>query len=206
MTVALKLDKEWTADEFVTTDQYEFGPLWRYELVDGRVIGHAAPSPDHAAIIAGLSMCLGRLLAGRPNGCRPEVGSAATSRSEQRITARIPDVTIRCGDHPVVFFEVVSPSEIRDWRGRDRKRQHLQAVHGVREIFELFQDDYAVHAYRSAAEPDPGGAQTWTFEAIGGPDSVLRIDILGLELPLAEIYAFADVPEQDGQDLSNASE
>jgi len=59
-----------------------------------------------------------------------------------------------------VSFEVVSPSEIRDWRGRDLKRQHLQAVEGMREIVELFQEDYAVHVYRLSAQ------ETWIFQAL----------------------------------------
>src|SRR5689334_20551660 len=128
MATALALDRQWTAEAFLAADQSAFGPLWRYELVGGAVIGHAAPSPEHAAITAGLVGVLARELAGRPDGCRPEVGSGAVPRSEQRNTARIPDVTIRCGERPRVVFEVVSPSEIRDWRGWDRKRRDLQAV------------------------------------------------------------------------------
>jgi Uma2 family endonuclease len=193
MTVARRLDKEWTADEFIITDQHEFGPLWRYELVDGHIVGHAAPHPDHGAIAAGVIGCLVRLLAGHPGRCRPEVGSAATPRSQPRNTARIPDVTIRCGEHPVVLFEVISPSEIRDWRGRDRKRADLQAVEGVKEIVELYQDDYAAHIYRNLSDP----AASWTFEAVGGREAVLRITSLGLELPMAEIYAFTDLPEAE---------
>lgn len=194
MTIALRLGRQWTADEFVATDQSEFGPLWRYELIDGRIVGHAAPSPEHAAIVAGLTGVLARLLAGRPDDCRPEIGSAATPRTEQRNTARIPDVIIRCGEHPRVAFEVVSPSEIRDWRGRDLKRQHLQTVHGLVEIVELFQDDHAAHVYRLVSLPTEPSQQSWVFEALGGPEAILRLTTLGLEFPLSEVYAFTDVP------------
>jgi hypothetical protein len=31
------------ADAFLRTDQSEFGSAWRYELVRGRIIAHAAP-------------------------------------------------------------------------------------------------------------------------------------------------------------------
>jgi Uma2 family endonuclease len=92
---------------------------------------------------------------------------------------------VRCGGHPTVAFEVVSPSEIQDWRAWDQKRQHLQAVEGMREIVELFQEDYAVHVYRLAA----GG--TWTFEALGGAEAALRLESVDISIPLAEIYAFA---------------
>ncbi len=191
MTVARKQERPWTADEFMTADQAVFGDAWRYELVEGRIVAHAAPTPEHGAIVAGLSAALGRWLAGMPGGCRPETGSAAAPRSAQSSTARIPDVMVRCGEHPRVVFEVVSPSEIRDWRARDLKRQHLQAVEGVEEIVELFQDDFAAHVYRRAA----GGA--WVFEALGGPEAVLRLESIALLLPLADIYAFAALPRPD---------
>lgn len=188
MTVASRLDRQWTTDEFMATGQEAFGSAWRYELVDGKIVAHAAPSPEHGAIAAGLASALGKRLAGRPGGCRPEIGSAAAPRARQRNTARIPDVSVRCGEHPKVVSEVVSPSEIRDWRGRDLKRQHLQAVEGVQEIMELCKDDHAAHVYRLL----PGGS--WVFEAIGGDDAVLRLECIRVELPLAEVYAFADLP------------
>ena len=194
MTVALKPEHAWTADEFLATDQHDFGDDWRYELIDGRIVGHSAPMPEHGAILAGLTGALANRLVGMPGGCRPESGTGATPRTKQRNTARIPDLLIRCGEHPRVAFEVVSQSEIRDWRGRDLKRQHLQAVEGMREIVELFQDDHAVNVYRLAAD----GA--WTFEAAGGPDAVLRLDSVDMSVTLREIYAFAEIGTEKTDD------
>jgi Uma2 family endonuclease len=188
MTVALSLDHRWTADEFIATDQEAFGNAWRYELVDGLIVAHAAPSPEHGAIAAALAGALIKRLSRMPVGCRPETGSAAAPRTKQRNTVRIPDMIVRCGEHPRVAFEVVSPSEIHDWRGRDLKRKHLQAVEGIQEIVELYQNDYAAHVYRLL----PGGS--WAFEAIGGEDAVLRLESVRIELPLAEVYALADLP------------
>lgn len=45
--------RTWTAPEFLATDQHLFGDAWRYELVDGRVVAHAAPSPGYGAILSG---------------------------------------------------------------------------------------------------------------------------------------------------------
>jgi len=185
MTIALRLEKTWTADEFIAQDQHDFGDAWRYELVDGQVLAHAAPAPEHGAILAGLTGALVSRIAAMPRGCRPETGSAATPRTAQRNTARIPDVMIRCSEHPRVAFEVVSPSEIRGWRARDRKRQHLQAVEGMRELVELFQEDYAVHVYRLSTQ------EAWTFEALGGAEAILHLESVGLSIPLAEIYLLA---------------
>jgi Uma2 family endonuclease len=181
----------WTAEAFLATDQHDFGDAWRYELVDGRIIAHAAPAPDHGAILSGLVTALGNRLRGNPDGCRPESGSGAVPRSQQRATARIPDALIRCGDNPVVLFEVVSPSELRHWRDRDRKRRDEQDVKGAREIVELYQSEPACHVYRC----QPNGS--WTFEALGGNDAVLRLPSVGLEIPLEEIYAFTTFNDPD---------
>lgn len=195
MTVALRIpDQPWTADRFLVTDQHIFGDAWRYELVDGRVIGHAAPSPERGAILAGLTGALTSRLRGNPNGRRPESGSGAVPKAAQRATARIPDLLIRCGQHPTVMFEVISPSELRNWTERDMKRRDLQAVEGAREIVELYQSEQACHMYRR--QPD----DAWSFEAIAGADAILRLPSVGLEIPLSEIYEFAELPQPDIDD------
>jgi Uma2 family endonuclease len=180
-------DRIWTAEEFLVTDQCEFGDAWRYELVDGVIVAHAAPAPDHGAILAGLNTALGTRLAARPNCCRPEIGSGAAPEQQQRPTARIPDAMIRCGEHPRVTFDVVSPSELRAWRARDRRRQHLQNIEGVEEIVEIYQDEAAIHVYRRNAD------DRWPFWAVNGLDAVLTLESVGLDIPLAEIYQFVSV-------------
>jgi Uma2 family endonuclease len=175
-----------TAEEFLDTDQAAFGAAWRYELVDGEIVAHAAPSPDHGAITLNLSGALFNRLFGHPAGCRGETGSGAVPKRRQRPTARIPGVIIRCGEHPRVVFEVLSPSELRHWRQRDRKRLDLQDVAGVREIVEIHQAEAAIHLYRHT---DDG----WTFTTIAGLDAVLTLESIGVQIPLAEVYRGLDV-------------
>ena len=103
--------KVWTAEEFLRTDQREFGDAWRYELVDGRIVAHAAPSPAHARIVAALTGALTARMSG-DDGCFPESGSGAAPENQQQANARIPDVMIRCRGLPRVLFEVLSPSEL----------------------------------------------------------------------------------------------
>ena len=88
---------------------------------------------------------------------------------------------IRCGTLPLVLFEVVSPSEQRHKRQWDQKRSDLQAVEGVQEIVEIYQDEMLAHAYRRR---DAG----WVFESIGGPDAVLAMPSVGITVPLATLY------------------
>ncbi|HME27804.1 MAG TPA: Uma2 family endonuclease [Acetobacteraceae bacterium] len=198
MTVSLRMPEQgWTAERFLATDQHAFGDAWRYELVDGRIVAHAAPSPEHGAILAGLTTALGSRLRGNPDGCRPESGSGAVPKTAQRATARIPDAMIRCGEHPRVMFEVISPSELRNWTQRDARRRDLQAVEGAQEIVELYQSERACHVYRR--RPD----STWSFEALGGADAILQLPSVGLEIPLAEIYAFADMAEPGADEAAS---
>ena len=183
-------DRVWTAEEFLATDQHDFGDAWRYELVDGAIVAHAAPSPDHGAIIAALTTAIDKRLEARPGSfCRTESGSGAAPRSQQRPTARIPDAIIRCGEHPRVTFDVVSPSELRAWRARDRRCQHLQDIEGVHEIVEIYQAEAAVHVYRRNA------AGEWPFSPVSGLDAVLTLESLDLQIPLAEIYRTVSVAE-----------
>jgi Uma2 family endonuclease len=180
-----------TADEFLATDQHTFGAAWRYELVDGEIIALAAPSPAHARILAGLMKALGNRLSGSKSGCYPETGSGAVPERKQRNTARIPDAMIRCGDLPRTTFEIVSPSELKDWRGRDKKRRDVQDAEGVVEIVEIYQDQLAVHIHRKRAD------NTWSLEAEGGNDAILTLFGTGeqLSIPLTEIYEFAMPPD-----------
>ncbi len=191
MTAFQQVGRLWMADEFVAAGRRSFGDAWRYELVDGRVLAHDAPEAEHGAILAGLTGALVKRLTGRPDGCRPESGSAAIPKTLKRNTARIPDVMIRCGEYPRLSFEVISPSELRDWRGRDRKRRDMQAVEGIREMVELSQEEFAAHVYRLTAEG------SWTFDALEGADATIRLASVGLEIPLAEIYQFADIAETE---------
>jgi len=180
MDTAARNSRFLDAEAFLRTDQSEFGNAWRYELVRGTIVAHAAPSPEHGVILGNLASEIHGRLRGHP-ACRLEVGSGAVPRYEQRDTARIPDAMIRCGKHPCVLFEVVSPSEVRHKRQWDQKRSDLQAVEGVLEIVEIYQDEMLVHAYR---RQDAG----WVFESISGPDAAVTLPSAGITVPLAALY------------------
>jgi Uma2 family endonuclease len=175
------------ADAFLRTDQSEFGSAWRYELVRGAIVAHAAPTPEHGAILSNLDSEIHSRLRRHPE-CRSEVGSGAAPQYERRDTARIPDATIRCGKLPRVLFEIISPSELQHKREWDRKRSDLQAVEGVQEIIEIFQDEMLVHAYRRQGT-------VWTFESIAGADAEITLPSIGISVPLAALYDRVLQPE-----------
>jgi Uma2 family endonuclease len=184
-------DKLWTAEKFLRTDQREFGDAWRYELIDGRIVAHAAPTPAHAKIVAALAGALTIRMTGK-DGCFPESGSGAVPQNQQQANARIPDVMIRCGGLPRVLFEVLSPSELRRWRERDRKRLDEQDIPGVAEIIEIYQSEPAIHIYRRE-----GGH--WAFEPVGGLEATLELRSVDLIIPLAEIYRYIDFDREEAE-------
>ena len=81
---------------------------------------------------------------------------------------------------------MLSPSELRRWRQRDRKRLDLQDVAGVHEIVEIHQAEAAIHLYRRT---DDG----WTFTTAAGLDAALTLESVGVQIPLAEVYRGLDV-------------
>ena len=180
MDTAVRSSPLLDADAFLRTDQSEFGNAWRYELVRGTIVAHAAPAPEHGVIIGNLAREIGNRLRSHIE-CRLEVGSGAVPQYEQRDTARIPDAMIRCGKLPRVLFEVVSPSEPQHKRQWDQKRTDLQAVEGMQEIIEIFQDEMLARAYR---RQDAG----WVFESISGPEAEVALPSVGITVPLAALY------------------
>jgi hypothetical protein len=190
MEAAERAGPAWTADAFLRTDQRDFGSAWRYELVARRSRRPRGTIPRPRRHCRKPGLCHRRRAATpaermpcrQQSGCRVEVGSGAASKRRQNDTARIPDVSIRCGEHPRVVFEIVSPPELRHWQQCDKKRRDLQDVEGIQEIIEIDQVEAAVHVYRRA------DAGSWPFEAIDGLDAVLRLESVGIELPLADIY------------------
>ena len=101
------------------------------------IVARAAPSPEHGVILGSLARELGNRLRGHRE-CRLEVGRGAVPQYKQRDTARIPDAMMRCGQHPRVVFEVVSPSELRHQRQWGQKRADLQAGELGLEIYPAF--------------------------------------------------------------------
>jgi Uma2 family endonuclease len=181
-----------TADEFVDTDQCEFGDAWRYDLVDGVIEAHAAPSDRHGVILTNVVFALKSRLKNHREGCRAETGSAVIPSRKIRNTARIPDALARCQGLPRVTFEVVSPSELRHIKQRDRKREDVKQVEGVVQLVEIYQHTMAAHIHNKT------GAGGWEFVTISGREAVLEVPSLGISIPLIEIYEDA-MPADEGR-------
>jgi len=183
--------KVWPAEEILRTNQREFGDAWRYELVDGRIVAHTAPTAAHGKIVAAFTGALTARMTGK-DGCFPEAGSGAAPEDQQQANARIPDVMIRCGGLPRVLFEVLSPSELKKWRERDRKRLDEQDIAGVEEVIEIYQSEPAIHIYRRESG-------NWVFEPVGGLEAMLELRSVALTIPIAETYRYIDFDREQAE-------
>jgi Uma2 family endonuclease len=173
-----------TANQFLSMDTSAFGEAWRYELVAGRPVAMAPPTPEHGRILGNVVRKLQSALdaAGRPCTVDPGVGVRPANAPGDKV--RVPDAVVMCRragqDAAVVLVEVMSPSNAG--AEYEQKRADLKAVEEVQEIVELAQDGPAAQVFR---RHDAG----WlSIEVLGG-DAVLRLESLGVEVRMADFYA-----------------
>jgi Uma2 family endonuclease len=179
MNVALR--SSWTPDAFLAWEERQ---EQRHEFDGFRPVAMTGGTWAHALIQANLIVALGRRLAGRP--CRV-YGSVLKIRVAGSI--RYPDAFVACTpaprrstviDDPVVIFEIISDSTART--DRIVKNREYAATPSVRRYVLLEQD--AVEGTMFARTP----AGEWLGHLLG-PDTVLHMPEIGVDLPLAELYA-----------------
>ena len=175
-----------SAEEFL---DWAFRPPERYELVAGRLVMMAGGSENHDLVGINAATSLSQRLRGGP--CRVH-GSNLKVRSARAIM--YPDAFVRCGpavggravvDDPVVVIEVLSPTAQQ--ADLTRKRWAFQDIPTLRAILFVAAGEPRVELSVRGA----GGAWVSTF--VTGLDAELPLDALGLTLPMAELYAGADL-------------
>jgi Uma2 family endonuclease len=87
--------------------------------------------------------------------------------------------------NPAVIFEVLSPSTEAYDRGT--KFSHYRKIASLREYILVTQNEMRLEQYIRHGEH-------WMLAEITGSDAVLRVETLGCELPLGEIYRRVDFP------------
>lgn len=175
-----------TADEFLSWPEDD--GRTRYQLVDGTPVAMAPPSRRHGRIQSRLSGILDQHLRGNP--CQVSVGTGVQPRSEPTWNVRIPDLVVDCDPpqddthlvrNPVLIVEVLSPGNERVTRGNVWVYRDLPSV----------RDILLLYSWRIGGELLRRGADgTWPMEAtVLGAEDRLRLDAIGLDVPLADAYA-----------------
>lgn len=168
---------------------------FKSEYVNGRIYAMAGASLAHNRITGNVHAFLFAQLRGGP--CEPFM---ADMRLKVRATGlyAYPDVMVACDDaryetdgldtllDPTVLIEVLSPAtEVWDRTG---KFAHYRYLPSLREYVLIAQDRMHVEVFARRGEQ-------WLFSELSRPDDVLRLESIGCDLALSEIYERVDLPE-----------
>jgi Uma2 family endonuclease len=189
MNIALR--KPMTLEQFLAwEDRQEL----RYEFDGVRPVAMTGGTAAHSAIQRNLIIALGTRLRGQP--CQP-FGSDLKIQVAGRI--RYPDAFVVCTPvdprakvvtDPVVVFEVLSDSTASD--DLVVKNAEYRATPSVRRYAVLHQDAAAAIVFSHRAGE-------WVTELVAGDNAVVTLPEIGIDLPLAEIYAGITFPGGDDQ-------
>jgi Uma2 family endonuclease len=175
----------------LTAEQYlaiERAAEFRSEFVDGEMFAMSGGTNRHSRIQRHLLVELD--LALRASACEP-FGPDSRVRVSSRAYV-YPDVSVVCGERqavdededvlidPVAIFEVLSPSTEKYDRGL--KFQLYRTIDSLNDYILVNQEEVRVEQYTRHADG------TWTFRDYQSPDEELKIDSIGVAIPLRRIY------------------
>lgn len=196
MTAQPDLKRKYTIEEYI--ELYKNSEE-RFEYFDGEIFSMASGKIAHGGIAANINREIGNLLKGRP--CQVFGGDTAI-RTVKAHPFRLPDVSVVCGDpiieefqgiemlvNPLLICEVLSPSTA-DY-DREEKFLVYQAVESFQEY--LLVEQNRPHVTRYLRQPDG----QWLRADIIGLESSVKLESLGVELPLSEIYRLIKFPEME---------
>ena len=180
-------------ERFFTLEEYfalERSSERRFEYRDGEIFLMSGGTRQHGAIASNLVRHLGNRLASQ--GCRV-YGSDVALFVPAAPPYRYPDVSVACGRaefrrievldalvNPVLIAEVLSPTTENYDRGM--KFEWYKSIPTFEEYLLIAQD--RPHVTQRTKQQDG----SWLERTIEGMEAVLRLNSLGNELPLSEIY------------------
>lgn len=190
MTIAEYLDFEDAAES-------------KHEFDDGVIVDMSGGSYESSTIENNLAAALNGALKGKP--CRAH-GSNLKVKIKRTRSYRYPDALIVCGPpifdpddprkhtitNPRAVFEILSPSTEK--RDRTVKFDDYRSIDGFEEYVLLSQFEPRVESYFRS----PDG--TWQFDVRVGLETSVRVKSVGIDLPLAELYAGVTFPPPDPAD------
>ncbi len=155
----------------------------RWQFVEGRLVMMAGASDPHDFLTVNTIALLRERLRGKP--CRPH-GPDRGVRIGRR-NFYLPDASVSCRradgtfpSEPVLVVEVLSAGTERDDRGV--KWRNYQTLPSLRHYLLLSQEE-------PVAELFSRGERGWTYTRHEGLDAAVPLEALGIELPLADLYA-----------------
>lgn len=180
-----------TAQEYLALDR---AAEVRSEFLNGEMFPMSGGSLRHARLQG--SICVGLSNALRDSECEVFISSFRVAASARMYT--YPDVSVVCGKplladqnqdvllNPVAIVEVLSPST--ETYDRGLKFQHYRTIESLREY--ILVDQFQVLIERYTRQSD----NTWALLDYRGIESEMKIDSLGISIPLSSIYARVGFP------------
>ena len=179
MNVALRAPM--TTERFLAWEEQQAS---RYEFDGFQAIAMAGGTAAHSAIQRNLIVALGVGLRGKP--CQPHGSELKVKVAGPPV--RYPDTFVICTPvppratvvtEPVVIFEVLSPSTAAD--DLVIKNAEYRATPSVKRYVVLQQTKAAAIAFSRKGDD-------WVTDLLTGPDAILRMPEIDLDIALADIY------------------
>jgi Uma2 family endonuclease len=177
-------------EEWVSPEEFLAGERvsdCRHEYLEGIVYAMAGTSDEHNLIAGNIFALAHGALLGKP--CHAYINDMKVKlEAAGRDVFYYPDVMISCGPtgepryfktDPAVIFEVLSPAT----EGIDRREKFFAytSLPSLQAYILVEQEKIGVTLFRR-------GEAAWRKEQLESLEAVVRLELLGLELPLSAIY------------------
>ena len=162
----------------------------KHEYFAGEIFAMVGASKRHNLIISNIIRILGNQLLDRPYNVYPSdmrVKVSATGKYTY------PDVVVACEEekfddsendtllNPVIIIEVLSESTEAYDRGK--KFEHYQSIESLTEYLLAAQTPYRIEQYVRQNNRE------WKYSEYHSPEEVVKINVIGCELTLKDVYA-----------------
>jgi len=175
----------------------------KHEYQDGVIVAMAGAPPAHVRITTNLMRRIGNQLEGKP--CEP-FDSDMRVMVEACHAVFYPDQTVVCEPprfaeapmatllNPALIVEVLSPSTER--ADRAVKFDSYRLLESIRGYVLVSQDEPRIELFHRQPEG------SWTYQVARGLEANLRLEAIGCELRLAEVYARVTFPPDSAEEAS----
>jgi Uma2 family endonuclease len=183
--IALKLDYYMSPEEYL---EFEHHSDIKHEYIDGEVYAMAGTTKAHNTISLNLAILFREKL--KNSNCQTFMADIKVNISNKK-RFFYPDIVVTCDDNddvnaydikfPKVIVEVLSESTEKFDRGK--KFQYYRTIPSLQEYILVSSQEYLIECFRRTKN------DLWTLQTYERLDAILRIESLGIDAPLPEIYA-----------------
>jgi Uma2 family endonuclease len=188
-----------TAFDRLTVDEYlalDASSHRKWEFYRGSIRAMPGASFRHSNIVSNTSRYLGNRF--DEGGCTVHTNDLRVLVSEAAYY--YPDIVVLCGPpdltdtrpealrNPAAVVEVLSPSTEK--RDRSEKLSSYQDISSLQAYVMLWQDEARAEVWQRE------GAHSWKVETLRGLDATLSLEVLGVDVPLAQVYRNVEFDQQ----------